>query len=438
MGKKRWVIAVLLSFGVIVNYLDRTNLSVAGGLIASEFHLSPGQMGILFSSFVWTYAFLQIPVGALLDKIGVKWVIRVATLIWTVATLMTALVSGMGLILISRLLLGSAEAPFFPANAKAVGYWFPRNERSRAIALFDAESKLANALGVAFVSIVVAKWGWRGGFYMTCILSLVYMIAFWIIYRDPQEDKRLSGEEYNYIKQGGAQSEGEAVGSFMSNLRYLLTFRKVWGVIIGYSAYGYTWYLFLTWLPSYLAKEMHMSLLTSGWYASIPWLVGAITELIIGGWLIDHLVNKGYDPMRVRKIFLVICMTLGLAVAGAAFTTNPKIAVVYISISLGSLVITSSIAFSVTTFIAPKGTVGTLMGLLTFGNSFMGILAPIVTGFIVGATGTFAAAFVVAAIILFIGILSYVFLLTDLDPIPSQDKSDQLGKKPPFSINKSL
>lgn len=421
-GKRRWVIVFLLAFGVIINYFDRTNLSVAGGLLAKEFNFSPGQMGIIFSSFIWTYALLQFPVGAMLDKIGVKWVIRVATVIWTVSTFMTAMVSGMGLILLSRLLLGASEAPCFPANAKATGYWFPRHERARAIALFDSESKLANAIGIAFVSLVVAQWGWRGGFYVTGILSLIYTIMFWVIYRDPKEDKKLSKEEYDYIIEGGAQSEGQASGSFMSNVGYLLKQRKVWGVLIGYGAYGYSWYLFLTWLPNYLATTMHMSLIKSGWYASIPWFVGFLTELIISGWLVDRLVIKGYNPMLVRKVMLVVGMMLGLAVIGAAFTTDAKIAVTYISIALGGLVVTSGIAFQIPTFIAPKGTTGTMMGLLTFGNAGMGMLAPIVTGFIVGGTGSFAMAFVVAGIILFIGILSYVFLLTDLDPIPSQDE----------------
>lgn len=424
-GKRRWVIVFLLAFGVIINYFDRTNLSVAGGLLAKEFNFTPGQMGIIFSSFIWTYALLQFPVGAMLDKIGVKWVIRVATAIWTISTFMTAMVSGMGLILLSRLLLGAAEAPCFPANAKATGYWFPRNERARAIALFDSESKLANAIGVAFVSMVVAHWGWRGGFYVTGLLSLLYTVMFWYIYRDPKEDKKLSKEEYNYIVEGGAQSEGQASGTFMENLGYLLKQRKVWGVLIGYAAYGYSWYLFLTWLPNYLATQMHMSLIKSGWYASIPWFVGFLTELIISGWLVDRLVSKGYNPMIVRKVMLVIGMMLGLAVIGAAYTTDAKVAVTYISIALGGLVVTSGIAFQIPTFIAPKGTTGTMMGLLTFGNSGVGIIAPIVTGYIVGATGSFTNAFVVAGIVLLVGILSYVFLLTDLDPIPSQDELKQ-------------
>jgi MFS transporter, ACS family, D-galactonate transporter len=428
--KRRWAIACLIAVGVIVNYFDRINMSVALKPLSEEFHLTPGQLGILLSAFAWSYAILQIPAGTLLDKIGVKWMARIGTIIWSAACFLTAIASGQGLVILSRILLGIGEAPYFPAATKAIGYWFPRNERGTAIALFDAQSKLSNAIGTPIIAWVVSEWGWRTGFYATAILSLIYAVAFWISYRDPHEDKRLSKEEYTYIVEGGSQKIGEPPGNVWENLRYLLTKRKVWGALIGFAAYGYSWFLFLTWLPGYLVTEMHMSILKSGWYSSIPWIVGTISELVIGGWLIDRLVNKGYNPTRVRKTFLVIGMLLGMSVIGAAFTSNPNIAILCISIALGGLVITSSIAYSIPTFIAPQGTVGTLVGILTFGNNSMAILAPIITGFIVQATGSFMYAFLVAAVILIIGIFSYVFLLTDLEPIePMLENSTRYDKK---------
>ncbi|MCL6632140.1 MAG: MFS transporter [Alicyclobacillus herbarius] len=411
------MIGLLLALGVIINYFDRTNMSIATKPLASEFHLTAGEMGLVLSSFGWSYALMQIPAGALLDKIGVKWVVRVGTLIWSLATFMTACVSGLGLVILSRVLLGFAEAPYFPASAKATGYWFPRQERGLATSLFDAESKLSNAIGAPLIALAVTGWGWRAGFYLTGILSLLYAMLFWIRYRNPNEDKKLTQEEQQYLVEGGAQAVGEGDGRIGQNLRLLLRQRKVWGVFIGFAAYGYSWFLFLTWLPGYLETEMHMTVLKSGWYSAVPWLVGFLSELLIGGWLVDYLVRKGKNPTRVRKTMLVIGLVLGLSVLGAAFTTNPVVAVAWISVALGGLVITSSIAYSIPTFIAPKGVTGSLIGLLTFGNNAMGIVAPIVTGFIVSATGSFAMAFVVAGMILVFGILAYVFLLTDLEPI---------------------
>ncbi|HET7657577.1 MAG TPA: MFS transporter [Bacillales bacterium] len=417
IGNKRWRIALLIGIGIVINYFDRTNISVATKPMMQQFHLSMGQMGILLSSFAWSYALLQIPIGALLDKVGVKWLVRIGTWVWTIATLMTAVVSGMGLIILSRILLGAAEAPAFPGASKATGYWFPVKERGFATSIFDAAAKFSNVIGVPIVAFAVTEWGWRGGFWVTGILSLLYAIAYWIWYRDPDEDKNLSKEEYKYIVEGGSQEKGASDKGVMESLAFLISNRKVWGLTIGFAAYGYSFYLFLTWLPGYLENQMHMTVLESGWYTIIPWIVATITDLIIGGWLVDYLINKGYDETKTRKTILVIGMILGLSVIGAAFTNNPNVAIIWITIALGGLAFSAPIGWSIPSLIAPKGTVGTVGSIMNFVNNIMGIAAPIVTGYIVQGSGSFAIAFLVAGIVLLIGILSYVFMLGKIEQI---------------------
>ncbi len=418
-GKVRWSIAFILFIGVLINYFDRTNMSVATKPIMDEYNLSPGQWGIIMSSFAWTYALLQIPIGALLDKIGVKWLIRVGTIFWTIATFMTAMVSGLGLIVLSRLILGIGEAPAFPGAAKATGYWFPLKERGIATSTFDSAAKFSNVIGAPLVAWAVTEWGWRGGFWLTGTLSVVYAIIFWIWYRDPKEHPKLSEEERLYIEQGGAQVEGEAVGGTMRNIAFLLTQRKVWGLTIGFAAYGYTFYLFLTWLPGYLQSELNMTVFKSSAYTAIPWLIATITDFFIGGFLVDKLIQKGYSSTKVRKSLFIIGMIMGLAVAGAAFTKNPNVAIVYISIALAGLAFAAPVGWSIPALIAPKGTVGIVGSIMNFVNNIMGILAPIVTGFIVGGTGSFAAGFIIAAVMLAIGILSFLFLLGPIEQIKS-------------------
>jgi MFS transporter, ACS family, D-galactonate transporter len=423
-GRVRWGIAVILFLGILINYFDRTNMSVATKPMMNEYHLTTGQMGILLSSFAWSYALLQIPVGALLDKIGVKWLMRIGTLIWSLATFMTALVSGMGLIILSRILLGAAEAPAFPSASKATGYWFPLHERGIATSTFDAAAKFSNVIGAPLVAWAVTQWGWRGGFWLTGILSLVYFIIYWIWYRDPKEHPRLSEEERKYIEEGGAQSEGAPTGGTLRNLGFLLTRRKVWGLTIGFAAYGYTFYLLLTWLPGYLEKQMGMTVLKSSMYTAIPWLIATITDFFIGGFLVDKLIQKGYNPTKVRKTLLVIGMVMGLAVGGAAFTKDPNVAIVFISIALGGLAFAAPIGWSIPSLIAPKGTVGTVGSIMNFVNNLMGIAAPIITGYIAGGTGSFAAGFMVAAVVLVIGILSFLFLLGPIEQIKSPFESE--------------
>jgi len=374
------------------------------------------QYGVILSSFLWSYALLQIPVGQLLDSFGVKWLMRVGTIIWSLATFLTAIVSGLGLIILARVLLGAAEAPAFPGASKATGYWFPLNERGLATSSFDAAAKFSNVIGVPIVALAVTVWGWRGGFFVTGVLSALFAVAWWLIYRDPHEKKNLSREEYDYIRAGGAQSEGGPPPA-LASLRFLLRQPKIWGMTIGFAAYGYSFYLLLTWLPGYLQTTYHMTVLKSGWYTIIPWAVATVTDLVIGGWLVDRLIAAGHEPTRVRKTLIVIGMLMGLFVIGAAFTRNPNIAIFWITLALAGLAFAAPIGWSIPALVAPDGTVGVVGSIMNFFNNVMGILAPIVTGFIVAGTGSFAVGFIVAAVILAVGILCYVTLLGDIRQI---------------------
>ncbi|KEO82788.1 MFS transporter [Tumebacillus flagellatus] len=417
-GKKRWGIAVILFLGILVNYFDRTNMSVATKPMMSEYHLTTVQWGWIMSTFAWTYALMQIPIGAMLDKIGVKWLMRVATIIWTIATLLTSVVSGLGLIILSRLLLGIGEAPAFPSSSKATGYWFPIRERGVATATFDAAAKFSNVIGAPIVAWAVTQWGWQGGFYLTAALSCIYAVIYWVWYRDPKEHPTLTQEERQYIEEGGAQQEGAAEGGVWKNFGFLLTQRKVWGLTLGFAAYGYTFYLFLTWLPGYLQNQMHMTVLKSATYTAIPWLIATITDFFIGGFLVDKLVNRGFDQSKVRKTLFIIGLLLGLAVGGAAFTDNPNVAIIYISIALGGLAFAAPIGWSIPALIAPKGTVGMVGSIMNLVNNVMGILAPVITGYL-AVSGSFASGFKVAAVVLVIGIVAFGLLMGPIEKIRS-------------------
>jgi MFS family permease len=204
-------------------------------------------------------------------------------------------------------------------------------------------------------------------------------------------------------------------------LGYLLRNRKVWGLTIGFAAYGYSFYLFLTWLPGYLVSEMHMSIIKSAGYAAIPWLFATISDLVVGGWLIDHLLAKGYDDTKTRKTVLVGGMILGLAVFGATMTASPVWAIFWITIALSGLAAAAPVGWSIPSLIAPRGGTGTIGGIMNFFNNLMGAVAPVVTGFVVGATNSFSLAFLVAGAVLLIGIFSFVVVLGKIEPIPEPD-----------------
>ena len=427
IGNVRWGIAGLLGTGIVINYLDRVNISVATQPFEHEFHLSAGEMGIILSAYLWSYVLLQVPVGTLLDRFGVKWLVRIGTFVWALASYMTAIVSGLGLVILSRILLGAAEAPIFPGAAKATGYWFPTKERGLATSAFDAAAKFSNVIGIPLIAVAVTLWGWRSAFYLTGTLSLLYCALFWILYRDPSKSKRLAPEERTYIVEGGSQQEGVTVSNPLANLGFLLRQPKVWGLTLGFAAYGYSFYLFLSWIPGYLQTQLHMTVLSSGFYTIIPWVVATITDIVIGGWLVDTLIKRGNNPTRVRKTLFTIGLLLGIAVVGAAFTTNANVAILWISIALGGLAFAAPIGWSIPGLIAPKGTVGTVGSIMNFFNNLAGIVAPILAGFIFDRTGSFAANFLVAGAILVVGIICFLVLLGRIEQIQKPEIGPEEG-----------
>ena len=270
--RRRWLIACVLGLGVLINYFDRVNISVSQEALHAAFGISAVQFGYLLSAYSWTYAALQLPCGVLLDRLGVKLVGRVSTFLWSVASFGAAAATGVGSFFAARLLLGVGEAPTFPANAKAIGYWFPGRERSLATAIFDAAAKFGPAAGVPLIGLLLIHFGWRWSFAATGILSFLYFVLFYCLYRNPSEDKSLTAAEREFILQGGAQTEGRGKITQSASLDYLLRQRKVQGLVLGFAAYNYTFYLLLTWLPSYLSSALHVNLLHSVLYSGVPWL----------------------------------------------------------------------------------------------------------------------------------------------------------------------
>jgi ACS family D-galactonate transporter-like MFS transporter len=409
---------MLFAAGVLINYFDRINLSVAGPQLSQELGIGPEKLGILFSAFFWPYAILQIPTGMVLDRFGVKTVGRWGAFLWGLASTMTALASGYGGVFAARTLLGVAEAPAFPASSKGTGYWFPRSERALATSMFDAAAKFSNVIGVPLVAYFVVRLGWRWGFGVTAALSFAYFFAFTRIYEDPHADENLSPLERSFILDGGATPEGPPPVSASGMLSYLLSNTKVWGLTIGFAAYGYSFYLFVTWLPAYLIKTFQMNIMHAAVYAAIPWSVATVTDLVVGGWFVDYLIAHGSDETRVRKTVLLTGMCMGLAAFGATRTSDLTWAIVWLSVALGGLAFAAPVGWSLPSLIAPRGGVGTVGGIMNCANNVMGGLAPLVTGYIVGFTHSFTYALVVAVVILAIGILSFVFLLGKVEPIP--------------------
>ena len=414
--RRRWRIAWLLGIGVLVNYFDRVNLSIAQAALHRDFGVGTILFGYLLGAYNWTYASMQLPIGVILDRFGVRRTSRISIFLWSVASFAASVSRSIPWFFGSRLLLGIGEAPSFPASSKAVSRWFPRSERTTATSFFDSAAKLGSAIGVPVLGVVLLAIGWRWSFALTGALSLLYLGYFWVVYREPEDDPHLSEEERAYIQSSSPEVTGAREQAPLSLLA-LVRQPKVLGVSIGFGSYNYVFYLLLTWLPSYLSTALHIDLLHSFLYTGVPWLIATICELSIGGWLIGHLIRRGWDSSRVRQTVLLFGMACGLGIFGVASAHTAPVALAWISLSIGGLSAAAPVGWSVPSLISPRGSVGSVGGILNFSNQISAIVAPVLTGYVVAITHSFRWAFFAATIYLAIGILAYLLLLGRIEPM---------------------
>jgi len=415
-GRRRWRIAWLLGLGVLIAYMDRVNISLGRQPLHHAFGLSTVSFGYLLSAYSWTYAVMQLPSGVLLDRFGIKRVGAIGTFLWTMATFATSAAAGVASLFSSRFLLGIGEAPIFPMSAKATAAWFPERERGFPTAIFDAAAKFSPAIGIPLVGLLMLHFGWRISFAFTGVLSLLYLVLFVRIYRDPGGDPYLSASERAYIEDGKVP-KAENDPRLSRTLGDLARQRKIVGLTIGFAAYNYSFYLLLTWLPSYVVAGLHLSMAHAVWAASIPWCFGGIVDLAVGGWLVDALIRRGHDAARVRRAVLLLGMACGLGIAGPALTHRPVLALVALSVGLGGLSASAPVAWSIPGILVLPINNGKAGGIMNFGTQFAAISAPILTGYLTSATHSFAAAFGVAGAIQVIGIAAYVLLLGKIERI---------------------
>ena len=413
---RRWRIAWLLGIGILVNYFDRVNLTVSHNALIGAFGISDVVFGYLSSAYNWTYAACQLPIGVILDKFGVRRVGRAGTFLWSAASFAAAATPNLGGFFGARFLLGVGEAPAFPANAKAIGLWFPARERSFATSLFDAAAKFASAIGVPLIGIVLIHAGWRWSFAFTGVISFAYFVYFSRVYRDPDHDPKLTEVERRYIEdRSSTQGTREHDEEKASSLGQLIAQRKVQGLALGFGAYNYVFYLLLYWLPTYLSSTLHIDLLHSFAYTSVPWLFATGTDLVIGGWLVDFLVKRGWNASAVRRVVLIGGTAFGLGILGAAHAQTATQALVWISVSIGGLSAAAPVAWSLPSLIAVRGNVGKVGGIINFCGQISGITASILTGYLVSAFHSYAWAFAVAGAYLAVGIAGYMFLLGKIE-----------------------
>src|SRR3981081_1850838 len=290
--RTRWLSRALITVGTLINYLDRTVISVAAPFLQKDLGLDAFYMGIAFSAFSWTYAAAQIPGGVLLDRIGVRLTYFLSVTIWSICTALQGLSSGLASLLSARLALGVAESPAFPCNSRVLSTWFPQHERARATGVYS----IGQYFGLAFLSPVLfwisARFGWRMLFVLVGLLGVLFGLVWLTVYRDPQTSRRVNQSELQYIAAGGGLGDRAAPTKFdWRNIAFLLRQRQVLGASIGQFASNSTLVFFLTWFPTYLATERHMGWIKVGFAAVLPF-IAATVGVVSGGVFSDFLLRR--------------------------------------------------------------------------------------------------------------------------------------------------
>ena len=402
------VALTLLVIAGLINYLDRSTLSIANHSIREDMNLSATQMGALLSAFSLPYAFAQLPMGVLLDKFGSRVMLGFGMMIWSVAQVAGGLVQTLNQFYIARLLLGIGEAPQFPAGAKVFSDWWAVHERGKPTGISVASTTIAPALAPPLLTGLMLAFGWRGMFIIMGVLGMLAAVAWYIAYRDRREST-LTKEEIDYLEGDNVKSDDRQMTG--AEWRGLFKERTAWGLIFGFMGVIYMVWLYLTWLPSYLSDERGLTLAKVGWVAAIPYIFGTFGQLG-SGVIADKLLAMGQTPINSRK--WPICIGLFGAAAftiPAAFTPNLVLAMTYISAAMFFLNLASGGSWALVSVAAPRRLVASLGSLQNFGGYLGGSVAPVLTGVIVDRTGSFVNALLVAAAVAVVGGLFYLFVV---------------------------
>lgn len=418
----RYIIIALLFVVGAINYADRAIFSIAGPAMMKSLNLDLVNLGYLMSTFGWAYVLGQLPGGWLLDRFGARKVYIGSLFSWSLCTLLLGFAGFLGAAAVVTIfalvfMLSICESPAFPANARIVASWFPTHERGTATAIFTTAQYFALVIFLPLMGWLTNKFGWQSVYWAMGVLGIALAVVMPFILYNPKDHPRISAEEFEYIKAGGALVEdysSNASGntkkeSSFSHIKQLLNNRLMVGVLIGQFCIVTLVWFFTTWFPIYLAQGRGLSLTSVGLIATIPAISGCLGG-ILGGLFSDFLLRKKFSLTFARKAPIILGMALAMSIIGCVFVDSLEMIVLFLSLAffgkgLGAL------GWAVVGDIAPREIVGLCGGLSNMAGNIAGIVTPIVIGYIVKTTGSFNGALIYVGVAAFMAIFSYVFLV---------------------------
>jgi ACS family D-galactonate transporter-like MFS transporter len=412
-SRQRLAVLALITVATLVNYLDRTVMSVAAPLIRGEFHIDASIQGIIFSAFSFSYAFSQIPGGAFLDRHGIRLTYALALFFWSGMTLLLGFANGAIWLITCLLMLGIFEAPCYPANSRILSNWFPQKERASATGVYSIGQYAGLALFSPLLFWITGNYGWRALFLIVGAVGIAFSFVMYAAYRDPDKSRKVNQAELDHIAAGGGLGANIAPTRFSwANVKELLRHRQIVGASLGQFCSNSTQVFFLTWFPTYLATERHMEWLKVGTAAILPYAAASI-GVLSGGLFSDFLLRRTGSANLARKLPIVIGLLMAAAIVSANYVTDNSLVIVIMSVAFFGQGI-CNLGWTVIADIAPKNLAGLTGGVFNFCANLAGILTPIVIGALVKSTGSFFGGLAYIAVLALVGVLCYVVVLGDI------------------------
>ncbi|HTK05785.1 MAG TPA: MFS transporter [Ktedonobacteraceae bacterium] len=423
-GKVRYVVLAGICLLYFISYLDRVTISVTAPKMIQEFHFDKVTMGLIFSAFAYTYALFQIIGGSLGDRFGPRRVLAILMGWWSAFTILTGIVSTFASLFIVRLLFGLGEAGGFPVATRALASWFPPTNRG----ILQGTTHAASRLGAAFaapviVAIVIFFGGWRWAFYLLGILGFVWAICFFLFFRDkPAEIAAVNESEMAIIRSGRELRETKPVIPW----RRILRSKDVWALTFTYFTYGYTLWIYLTWLPTYLTEGRHFSFAQLGIVASLP-LVGGILGDFAGGWACDALYRKTGNLNFARRSLIVISFVGTVAfVVPSALVASALLSEILTIGALFMLECAVSVCWAISMDLGGEHFSGSVSSVMNTGSGIASIVAPLTFAYLAQSTGSWFPGFAVGSVLLVIGAFTILLVnaknaiepLEDETPVP--------------------
>ncbi|NBA80094.1 MFS transporter [Pseudomonas putida] len=409
-------VSLLLVIGII-NYVDRSALSIANTSIQRDMGITPSQMGILLSAFSLAYAFSQLPLGMIIDRLGSKISLGAALLGWSVAQTASGLINSFSAFIGLRVVLGIGEAPMFPSAAKALAEWFEAEKRGTPTGIVLSSTCIGPCLAPPLLTLLMVTWGWRGMFIVTGVFGILVAACWFAFYKSKARYlAELPAEAREQLL--AAQAHKQAVPSARPSVQAQLTawaelfrHKSTWGAVLGFMGVIYMLWLHLTWLPGYFEREHGLSLYQTAWVVSLAYVFGALGT-IVAGRICDRLVKHGASVLGSRKRVVVTALFAAAAfTVPLSFGSGFLLSVALLCCALFSVNMASSTAWMIANTVVDSQRVASFGSIQNFGGYLAGSVAPIVTGFSIQQTGSFASAFLISAAVAAVAAMAYVLLL---------------------------